>query len=337
MEQNLNYYKIFFTVAKTGNISKAAEALYISQPAVSKSITKLEQSLGHTLFKRSKKGVRLTEEGETLYLHLSTAFESIETAEKTLKRIGQFGMGHLRIGVSTSLCKYILLPYLQDFIEEHPHVKISIECNPTYETVQLLKQGKIDIGLICETALDKHFQFMPLRTIQDTFVATKTYLDNLTLRENESTKDDNARYEAGDSSEDLTISNIPNVAGLLLFTEPDKDEDYPLSTVEILEKSNLMLLDKENISRKYIEEYFANQNIHPGQILEINNMDLLIDFAAIGMGVACVVKEFVHSYIDSGQVIEIPLDIDISPRTIGFIYDKNNLSNTTKNFITSCQ
>ncbi len=337
MDQNLNYYKIFFTVAKMGNISKAAEALYISQPAVSKSITKLEQSLGHTLFKRSKKGVRLTEEGQTLFEHLSMAFESIETAEKALKRIGQFGMGHLRIGVSTSLCKYILLPYLQDFIEEHPHVKISIECNPTYETVQLLKQGKIDIGLICETALDKHFQFMPLRTIQDTFVTTKTYLDNLTLRENESTKNTDSQYETGDSTEDLTISNIPNVAGLLLFTEPDKYDDIPLSTVEILEKSNLMLLDRENISRKYIEEYFTDQNIHPGQILEINNMDLLIDFAAIGMGVACVVKEFVHSYIDSGQVIEIPLDVDIPCRTIGFIYDKNNLSNTAKNFITCCE
>ncbi len=337
MEQNLNYYKIFFTVAKTGNISKAAESLYISQPAVSKSITKLEQSLGHTLFKRSKKGVRLTEEGETLYQHLSMAFESIETAEKTLKRIGQFGMGHLRIGVSTSLCKYILLPYLQDFIEEHPHVKISIECNPTYETVQLLKQGKIDIGLICETALDKHFQFMPLRTIQDTFVTTKTYLDNLTLRENESNNAITSQQDENDIYDTASISNLPNVAGLLLFTEHDQHDDIALSTRDILEKSNLMLLDKENISRKYIEEYFTNQNIHPGQILEINNMDLLIDFAAIGMGVACVVKEFVHSYIDSGQVIEIPLNADILPRTIGFIYDKNNLSNTTKNFITCCK
>ena len=70
MEQNLNYYKIFYEVAKNGNISKAAETLYISQPAVSKSITKLEQSLNHTLFIRSKKGVKLTEEGKTLYHHL---------------------------------------------------------------------------------------------------------------------------------------------------------------------------------------------------------------------------------------------------------------------------
>lgn len=353
MEQNLNYYKIFYEVAKSGNISKAAETLYISQPAVSKSITKLEQALNHTLFTRSKKGVKLTDEGETLFQHLKTAFESIENAEKTLKRIDQLGMGQLRIGVSTSLCKYILLPYLQDFIRHNPHVKVSIECNPTYETIQLLKQGKIDIGLICETPLNKQYHFMPLRSIHDTFVTTQTYLDNLILRENDSihketdyNKDatNNERTEKFDyessknsspySNEEDVLTNIPNVAGLLLFTEPTtRTEDISLSTKEILEKSNLMLLDKENISRIYIEKYFETQDIHPGQVLEINNMDLLIDFATIGMGVACVVKEFVSSYIDSGQVIEIPLDCDIPHRTVGFIYDEHSLSNTTKKFI----
>lgn len=338
MEQNLNYYKIFYEVAKSGNISKAAELLYISQPAVSKSITKLEQALGHTLFIRSKKGVKLTEEGETLYQHLSAAFETIDVAEKTLKRIGQLGMGHLRIGVSTSLCKYILLPYLQDFIQEHPHVKISIECNPTYETVQLLKQGKIDIGLVCETSLDKQFHFMPLRSIQDTFVTTQTYLDNLMLRENDEINErDSLETDNTEHHPNAMMSNIPNVAGLLLFTEPTRASDITLSTREILEKSNLMLLDKGNISRIYIEQYFESQDIHPCQILEINNMDLLIDFATIGMGVACVVKEFVTSYIDSGQVIEIPLDSDIPNRTVGFIYDEHVLNHTAKKFIDFCK
>lgn len=348
MEQNLNYYKIFYEVAKSGNISKAAETLYISQPAVSKSITKLEQALNHTLFTRSKKGVKLTDEGQTLYQHLTTAFESIENAEKTLKRIGQLGMGQLRIGVSTSLCKYILLPYLQDFIRDNPHVKVSIECNPTYETIQLLKQGKIDIGLICETPLDKQYHFMPLRTIQDTFVTTQTYLDNLILRENDSIDtekdcnektEENLDYKSSKTSslysdEEEVLTNIPNVAGLLLFTEPaPRLDNISFSTKEILEKSNLMLLDKENISRIYIEKYFETQDIHPGQVLEINNMDLLIDFATIGMGVACVVKEFISSYIDSEQVIEIPLDCDIPQRTVGFIYDEHALGNTTKKFI----
>lgn len=331
MEQNLNYYKIFYEAAKAGNISKAAEMLYISQPAVSKAITKLEQSLGHTLFIRSKRGVKLTEEGEMLYQHLAKAFDSIDTAEKTLKRIGQFGIGQIRIGVSTSLCKHILLSYLQDFIQDNPHVKVSIECNPTYETIQLLKDDKIDIGLICDTPLDKGYHFMPLRTIHDTFVTTQTYLDNLFLRENNS-------EEAADS-EETTAPVIPNVTGLFVFSESSVKNNIKvtLSEKEILEKSNLMLLDKGNISRIFIDQYMDKYHIRPGQVLEINNMDLLIDFAAIGMGVACVVREFVASYIESGQVIEIPLDYDIPERTVGFIYNEHNLNTTTKKFIEFCR
>lgn len=407
---DLNLYKIFYETANHGAISKAAESLYISQPAVSKSIGRLEEQLGHPLFIRSKKGVRLTAEGEILYDHLHQAFRSIETAEHTLKRMDEFGMGQLRIGVSTSLCKHILLSYLQDFIVDHPHVKISIACNPTFETISLLRQSKLDLGLICETPLDKSLQFSPLHTIHDTFVATQTYLDNLFLREGELSsfsrqhnllpiseepvtqgrhvsREDSSNSQAHPKQREIPsdsqpqpkqselpsdsqsqpkqselpsnsqhdpvqgvdfshtgqISSIQNFAGLLLFSEPagsrpyeDFEPDTDFTEKEILEKSNLMLLDRDNISRIFINEYFTKNQIHPRQILEINNMDLLIDFAAIGMGVACVVREFVSSYLDSGQVIEIPLEYPIPERVVGFVYPKQNPSPAAKQFLMSC-
>lgn len=339
MEQNLNYYKIFYEVAKCGNISKAADSLYISQPAVSKSITKLEQSLGHILFFRSKKGVKLTTEGETLFNYLEQAFSSINTAEQTLKRISEFGIGQIRIGVSTSLCKHILLSYLQDFIRDNPHVKVSIECNPTFETIQLLKQGKIDLGLICDTSLEKGYHFTPLRSIQDTFVTSKTYLDNLVIRESNPIVDQSGEGNAAEENDTDILSSIPNVAGLLLYSDTDaqNNSQIPFSEKEILEKSNLMLLDKENISRIFIDEYFNANHIQPNQVLEINNMDLLIDFAAIGMGVACVVKEFISSYLDNGQVIEIPIDFEIPKRTVGFVYPEQGLNTTAKKFLDFCK
>lgn len=335
MEQNLNYYHIFYEVAKAGNISKAAKSLYISQPAVSKSITKLEQSLSHTLFLRSKRGVKLTEEGKTLYEHLDRAFSSIEAAEKKLNKIGEFGLGQIRIGVSTSLCKHILLPYLQDYIHDNPHIKISIACNPTYETLHLLKEDKIDIGLICNTSLDREYQFAPVLSIQDTFVTTQTYIDNLNLRENDY-MDASEKNQPEDQND---ITNLPPVAGLFYFNEVPNPKITPdtLSGREILEKSNLMLLDKGNISRQYIDEYMKEELIEPGQILEINNMDLLIDFASIGMGVACVVKEFITSYIKNGQVIEIPLDHEIPKREVGFVYNTRTLNTTTKRFLDFCR
>ena len=118
MDQNLSLYKVFYTVANTGNISKAATELFISQPAISKSIRKLEQSLDVTLFSRNSRGVQLTEEGELLYDYVQRAFYALQTGEERLKKINELGIGHLHIGVSSTLCKYMLLPYLKEFIAQ---------------------------------------------------------------------------------------------------------------------------------------------------------------------------------------------------------------------------
>ena len=155
MISNLNNYVIFHTVAKAGNISKAANQLYISQPAISKSISKLEAELGTALFSRSSKGVTLTEEGQVLYEYVERAFDSLNMGEENLKNYKELGIGHIRIGVSTSLCKHILLDYLKDFIRENPNIKFSIDCHSTVNTIKLLRNEDIDIGLICNTELPK--------------------------------------------------------------------------------------------------------------------------------------------------------------------------------------
>lgn len=281
MESNLSYYKIFYIVAKEGNISHAAKALYISQPAISKSLHKLEEALETTLFHRSSKGVTLTAEGQLLYEHVKNAFETIDTAEQQIKRIKQLGIGHVRIGVSTTLCKYMLLPYLKEFVARYPHIKITIDCQSTFHTVKLLEQGKIDIGLVGKPENLKNLDFYPVRKIEDTFVATKTYLENLKLREG--TKTD--------------------------FFSSD-----------IFQTANVMLLDEENITRHYIDDYFRTYQIETNQILEVSNMDLLIEFAKIGLGVACVIKEFVQEELSSQALIEIPLQVPVPKREIGFTH-----------------
>ena len=77
MDQNLSQYRIFYAVAKAGNISRAAKELYISQPAISKSISKLEDSLNTVLFTRNSRGVQLTNEGQVLFEHTRDAFEEL--------------------------------------------------------------------------------------------------------------------------------------------------------------------------------------------------------------------------------------------------------------------
>ena len=289
MEQNLSQYKIFYEVAKAGNISKAAKELYISQPAISKAISKLEDSLGLSLFTRSSRGVQLTSEGEILFEHTREAFDALDRGEQELKRIQEFDIGHLRIGVSNTLCKYILLPYLKTFIDQYPHMKVTIESQATAQTLARLEQQKIDLGLVAEPSVRRDLAFIPVMDIQDTFVTTPNYLENLYLREGQDTS--------------------------------------------LFETGNIMLIDTSNMTRHHVDEYMAENNIFPHQILEVTTMDLLIEFAKIGLGIACVIKELVQKELDSGMLVEIPLDIPIHRRTIGFAYHPANQAMALKTFL----
>ncbi|MBS6465307.1 MAG: LysR family transcriptional regulator [Clostridium sp.] len=292
MNQNLNYYKAFYMVAKYKNISKAADALFISQPAISKSLSRLEENLGCTLFSRTSRGVSLTADGEILYERIREAFAAIEAGEEELRHRTELGIGQLRIGVSTTLCKYILLPYLQNFIRQHPHIRITIECQSTLHTVELLESGQIDIGLIGAPKHHGTLTFLPLKKIQDTFVATQSYLDNLSIREH-------------------------------------TDSDLFLS-------ATLMLLDEENITRQYINDYFYRNQIKTNQILEVSSMDLLIEFAKIGIGAACVIREFVGQELKENTLIEIPMAEPIESRSIGFAYSNSHkLSKSALTFLNS--
>lgn len=292
MEQYLSQYRIFYAVAKTGNISRAAKELFVSQPAISKSISKLEESLGVPLFTRNSRGVSLTAEGQVLFQHVVTAFDTLNRGEKELKRIRNFNIGQLRIGVSNTLCKYILLPYLKDFLVQYPHVKIMIDSQDTARTISMLEQQKLDIGLIAEPKSRRSLSFLPVMQIDDAFVCTPAYLENLKIREGES---------------------------------PD-----------IFESGTILLLDRNNMTRIHIDAYFAEHGIEPKQVLEATTMDLLIEFAKTGLGIGCVIREFVRKELEEGSLIEIPLPDPIRTRTAGFAYHPSYITKTMNQFIQFC-
>ena len=283
MNNPLSAYHIFYEVAKAGSFSKATNQLYISQPAISKSIQKLEDALHTRLFLRNSNGVRLTPEGQLLFQHLDTAFSAITSAETMLETLTRTDGGTLHIGVSTTLCKYLLLPYLSAFIREHPQINIRIRCQSSNETLKMLADDAIDIGLVGMPEHKTGFIYENLVEIEDIFVATSTYMSHL--------------------PQDMT------------------------STREILEASTLMLLDKNNMTRQYIDDYLAKNQIQTKDYIEISNMDLLIEFAKIGVGVACVIKNFVQEELADGQLQQIPLDIPIHKRDVGFAYKKTHLQN----------
>mgnify|MGYP000217750194 FL=1 len=291
MENNLNLYYIFYTVALHKNISGAAKELYISQPAISKAISKLEQSLDVILFHRSSRGVTLTMEGELLFTQVQTAFSAIRHGEEQLKKVNELGISQISIGVSITLCKYVLLPYLQQFVKDNPHIKVTITCHPTMETLRDIDNSVTDIGVVGIPSLPNGLTYIPFREIQDTFVTTDRYLENLKIRVGNDRK-------------------------------------------AILNNATFMMLNKENISRKYVDMYLSSHQITMDNIIEINTMDLLIELAKIDLGIACVIKDFVKDELDDHSLTEVSLGRAIPKRKLGLVYkDDTIMTDAMKKFI----
>ena len=176
MNVNFELYKTFYSVAKNKNITKAAHELMISQPAVSKSIKTLEEQLGCSLFISNKYGVTLTEEGLTFYKNIKPAIEMIEHAEETLQETLNLDYGTLSIGVSNTLTRKYLLPYIKRFYEEHPKIKIKISTSPTFELITQARNGLIDfIILNLPYQLPTDFKEITLKEVNDCFIANNDW------------------------------------------------------------------------------------------------------------------------------------------------------------------
>ena len=176
MDINLEYYKIFYYVARYGSITLAAEKLSISQPAVSQAVKHLEGNLSCALFVRTSKGVRLTKEGEMLFSYVGRGYETILSGEKKLSEMLNLEQGEICIGASDMTLKFYLLPYLEQFHENYPGIRVTVTNAPTPETLEHLGDGKIDFGIVSTPICDRqHLKTVPVRQIQDVFVAGKKF------------------------------------------------------------------------------------------------------------------------------------------------------------------
>ncbi|EHI99843.1 MULTISPECIES: LysR family transcriptional regulator [unclassified Clostridium] len=174
---DLNLYKTFFTVAKYKNISHAAEVLFVSQPAVSKSIKTLENHLNLKLFSRSSKGVALTPEGEILFKHINNALSELSLGEHILEKLKNKEIGNINLGVSTTIGKSYFLPEFEKFTKEYSDFKIKIINRPTLDTIKLIQEEKLDLGIIGTTSNKVDVKFVKLKEMHDILVASNSYLE----------------------------------------------------------------------------------------------------------------------------------------------------------------
>lgn len=154
MKINLHLLRIFYAVTENHNFSRAAEALFISQPAVSKGVRELEHQLGLPLIDRvqraaqSEKGVRLTDNGQALREHARGIFALERAAIEDIEARINLKRGRLVVGASTTVGGYNLPPYIAAFLQQHPFVDVQIVVGNTRYISQLLLDCEIDIALV---------------------------------------------------------------------------------------------------------------------------------------------------------------------------------------------
>jgi len=171
----LEGYRIFNQVAVLGSFTKAANTLFMSQPAVSQSIAALESELGVRLFTRTRKGVVLTEEGKLLFQHVNPGINLIINGEKRVQDSKNLMEGHLKLGVGDTISRYFLLPHLESFNKSFPSIKMKIINRTTSELGELVKSGDIDLAVINLPLEDNSLEIEPIQKVKDIFVAGNRY------------------------------------------------------------------------------------------------------------------------------------------------------------------
>ena len=175
MSVKLELYKVFKEVAEAGNITAAAQALFISQSAVSQSIKQLEAELHTRLFARNSRGVSLTAEGKMLYEYVRSAIGLLETGEAKLSQAHELQLGHLTIGASDTVASQFLLPYLDSFHRQYPAIRIQIVSGRSHKILSLLQSGKVDIAFASTPQEAASLETHPCFATHQIFVAAADY------------------------------------------------------------------------------------------------------------------------------------------------------------------
>ncbi len=174
---NLELYRVFYTVAKCGSLTKAAEELYISQPAVSQAIKQLETQLGGQLFNRTHKGMELSETGgKQIFETVERALKLFDEAENKYAELKDSATGVIRICASDTVSTHFLLPIIKEYHKAYPDVNLILENGTSAETIELLKNKKGDIGFVNLPIDDSDINLMnTVMQLHDTFVASDAF------------------------------------------------------------------------------------------------------------------------------------------------------------------
>lgn len=175
MALNLHHLRVFARVAEEGGFTRAAQALRLSQPAVSKAVRELERQTGVPLFERAGRATRLTGPGEALFARARELFAVERSAEEELRALRGLSGGVLRVGASTTVATYLLFPYLARFREANPGVELRVASANTRAIARALLERRLDVALVEGPVRHARIEVVPWREDELVLITPPTH------------------------------------------------------------------------------------------------------------------------------------------------------------------
>ena len=262
MNSNFEYYKIFYYVAKYENLTKAATALKTSQPAVTRTIHKLEGELGCRLFTRSKTGMKLTPEGRTFYGYVAAGCAQFFKGENDLSNLISLENGTIYISATETALHCYLFQAMEEFNSLYPNVRFKILNNSTTESVNAVKEGKVDLAFVsANLQVAKPLRMKILRKYRDILIAGMRFEE----------------LKAG--KEELSLKELVSYPWISLTAETitrrflneyfEKNGLTFAPDMELATTDMILPAVRHNLGLGFIPAEFADAELESGQIFEI--------------------------------------------------------------------
>lgn len=171
----LNQLRGFVQVAHEGSFTRAAEKLYLTQPALSLQIKALEVELGTPLFERRNRQVFLTEVGRSVLQRAEEILTTVEQIQQDVAAYQGVQTGRVQIGTSDTTCLYVLPPLIQAFRSQFPNIDIHLTNKPSEEVAELLKEGLVDFGIVTLPLADPNLEIQRLAWREDVIICHRNH------------------------------------------------------------------------------------------------------------------------------------------------------------------
>lgn len=268
---NLNSLKIFLEVASSNSFLEASNRLFISQPAISKSMSKLEEDLNITLFYRANKGISLSPSGEILYNYIKEAKDLLLTCERALVAINDIEEGNIVIGVQSHIVRNYLMDKIDHFRLNHPKIQIELMDMSTNQLIEQLESRKLDF-VIDSSPIDtiyNNITITPLCSLNTCFISAKSY-DTNHIKELKNLEDENIILPIARSSLRKNLNRIFDENGYDIKTVLEfGTEDLIIDSVRrnlgigyVVEPAISYLIDADILKKVEIEHDLPKMEIN---------------------------------------------------------------------------